>query len=456
MKSEIENKTPFLTAQYRNTISFLLLSFYCGLGIIPDLSINYFLKDNLHVQPSLMTLILAINKIPWTLNLLYATLIDFFPICGFSRKIYILLCGFINCSVWLFLTFFKKDNLYVTIITIFLSSVTNSFCSVLGQSIILELLSNSNNLNSKNNLHSYNIMINDIGILIASFLQGYLVQYFKIKTVFFITSFLPILVIISGLFLTENFQKNSSIISFDDPNISISEYFLQKKIIIPLIVVFIVFSSPNFYETFFYFSVDILKFSPTDFGFIAVCKTISSLFLIFLYNSIPNIETYNKCLIILGRILYLIFSELHYFIYRRMNLKYGISDFYSMLIVTSFQYAIGQCLKIPVLNIGTLLSHKSFGEFVYTTYVFVMNLGFTFSSFYGCVLTIYFNIKRYDYWYLGSLINNCLIFGFIFLIPLILTPSYYLTPIKKKKKIDETENLFQQELKEFVTDENMY
>ena len=71
-------------------------------------------------------------------------------------------------------------------------------------------------------------------------------------------------------------------------------------------------------------------------------------------------------------------------------------------------------LKIPVLNIGTLLSHKSFGEFVYTTYVFVMNLGFTFSSFYGCVLTIYFNIKRYDYWYLGSLINNCLIFGFIF------------------------------------------
>ena len=63
MKSEIENKTPFLTAQYRNTISFLLLSFYCGLGIIPDLSINYFLKDNLHVQPSLITLILAINKI---------------------------------------------------------------------------------------------------------------------------------------------------------------------------------------------------------------------------------------------------------------------------------------------------------------------------------------------------------------------------------------------------------
>ena len=53
-----------------------------------------------------------------------------------------------------------------------------------------------------------------------------------------------------------------------------------------------------------------------------------------------------------------------------------------MLIITSIQYAIGQCLKIPVLNIATLVSHKNFGEMVYTTFVFIMNLGFTFSCVY--------------------------------------------------------------------------
>ena len=213
MKNEEQNYTPLITNENRNIISFLLLSFYCGLSNITDLSKNYYLKENLHIEPSTMTLILALNKIPWTLNLLYALLIDSFQICSYSRKIYILLSGFINCSVWFFLSFSKKDNLYIAILCFFISEVTNSFCSVLGQSIILELLSNTT---SHINLHSYNIMINDIGFLIASYCQGLLVYYFPVKTVFFITSFLPIIVIISGIFLTENFKNYSSILSFED------------------------------------------------------------------------------------------------------------------------------------------------------------------------------------------------------------------------------------------------
>ena len=244
MKSEDEKKTPLITNEQRNTISFLLLSFYCGIAEISNLSKHYYLKDNLGVEPSTMTLILAINKIPWTLNFFYACLIDFFPICTFSRKIYILLCGIINCSVWLFLSFSKEDNLYITILCFFFSEVTNSFCSVLGQSIILELFSN---INYNSHLHSYNIMINDIGILIACYFQGLLVYYFPVKTVFFITSFLPILVIISGLLVTENSKKYSSIISFDDPNITVSQYMFRKKIIIPLLfLVHLIFMKLSF------------------------------------------------------------------------------------------------------------------------------------------------------------------------------------------------------------------
>ena len=450
MKNEEENYTPLITNENRNIISFLLLSFYCGLSNITDLSKNYYLKENLHIEPSTMTLILALNKIPWTLNLLYALLIDSFQICSYSRKIYILLSGFINCSVWFFLSFSKKDNLYIAILCFFISEVSNSFCSVLGQSIILELLSNTT---SHINLHSYNIMINDIGFLTASYCQGLLVYYFPVKTVFFITSFLPIIIIISGIFLTENFKNYSSILSFEDPNITVNQYMFRKKILIPLIIVFIVFSSPNFYETFFYFSVDVLKFTPNDFGLIAVCKIITSLTIISLYNSISNVQKYSKWIIVFGSVLYLIFSKLHYYLYKRYNLKYGINDFYSMLIITSIQYAIGQCLKIPVLNIATLLSHKSFGEMVYTIFVFFMNLGFTFSSVYCSGLTLYFGIKQNNYLFLGDMINTCIIFGFIFLIPLILTPSIYFNPIKKKKKPKQEENIYQNELKEFVSEE---
>ncbi len=449
-----QNKNSLTREERRNTISFLLLSFYCGLGNISDLSITYYLKEYLKIEPSEMTLILTLNKIPWSFNIFFSSLIDFIPYYGFSKKIYILLCGFINSFVWLILSFIQKDNLSITILCIFLSSFTNSFCSVLGQSIILELISDKKKLSSKT-LHSYNIIVNDIGILISSFLQGFLVQYLKIKTVFFITSFLPIFVILSGLFLIENSSKdNISFISNDEHNnITFNQYIFQKKILIPLIILFIVFSSPNFYETFFYFSVDVLKFTPNDFGLIAVCKIITSLTIISLYNSISNVQKYSKWIIVFGRVLYLIFSKLHYYVYKRYNLKYGINDFYSMLIITSIQYAIGQCLKIPVLNIATLLSHKSFGEMVYTIFVFFMNLGFTFSSVYCSGLTLYFGIKQNNYLFLGDMINTCIIFGFIFLIPLIFTPSIYFNPIKKKKKPKQEENIYQNELKEFVSEE---
>ncbi len=444
-----QNKNSLTREERRNTISFLLLSFYCGLGNISDLSITYYLKEYLKIEPSEMTLILTLNKIPWSFNIFFSSLIDFIPYYGFSKKIYILLCGFINSFVWLILSFIQKDNLSITILCIFLSSFTNSFCSVLGQSIILELISDKKKLSSKT-LHSYNIIVNDIGILISSFLQGFLVQYLKIKTVFFITSFLPIFVILSGLFLIENSSKdNISFISNDENNnITINQYIFQKKILIPLIILFIVFSSPNFYETFFYFSVDVLKFTPSDFGIIAIGKTTTNLLIIYLYNSIPNVEKYTKSIIIFGRLLYLFFAELFYLVYTRVNLQYQINDFYSVLIITSFQYAIGQCLKIPVLHIGTLLSRKKFGETIYTIFVFIMNLGFTVSSFFSSGLTIYFGIKKNDYWYLGSMIDYCLFYGIIFLIPLIFIPSNYLNPTKKNK--ENIENEKEEELIEVV------
>ena len=421
-----QNKNSLTTEERRNTISFLLLSFYCGLGNISDLSIIYYLKEDLKIEPSEMTLILTLNRIPWSFNIFFSSLIDFIPCNGFSKKSYILLCGFINSFVWLILSFIKKDNLIITILCIFLSSFTNSFCSVLGHSIILELISDKKKLKSQT-LHSY--------------IQCFLVQYFKIKTVFFITSFLPIFVIISGLFLIENSSRNdiSCISDNENDNITFIQFIFQKKILIPLIIVFIVFISPNFYETFFYFSVDVLNFSPSDFGIIAIGKTITNLFLIYIYNLIPNVEKYTKSIIIFGRFLYLFFSEIFYFVYRRINLQYGINDFYSVLIISSFQYAIGQCLKIPVLHIGTLLSNKHFGKRIFTIFVFIMNLGFTVSSFFSSGLTIYFGIKRNDYWYLGSMIDYCLFYGIIFLIPLIFIPSNYLNPTKTNKNNKENE-----------------
>ena len=73
---------------YRNITSFLLLTLFLGLDFIPELAINYLFKDELKVQPSQLTRLLTISKIPWLTNPLFGMITDFYPIFGYKRKFY--------------------------------------------------------------------------------------------------------------------------------------------------------------------------------------------------------------------------------------------------------------------------------------------------------------------------------------------------------------------------------
>ena len=123
---------------YRNVTSFLLLTLFLGLALIPELAINYFFKDELKVQPSKLTRLLTISRFPWVINPIFGMITDFYPIFGYKKKIYILFCGLIFCSVWLILGLLKINSL-LTVICFFISNVTCCFSTVLSQAIMIEI-----------------------------------------------------------------------------------------------------------------------------------------------------------------------------------------------------------------------------------------------------------------------------------------------------------------------------
>ncbi len=273
---------------YRNVSSFLILTLFLGLALIPELSISYLFKDELKVEPSQLTRLLTIAKITWLINPLFGIITDFYPIFGYKRKYYLLFCGIIFCVVWLILGFLKINS-FLTVICLFISNLTCCFSTVLSQATMIEIGSKMDKnedeeikeeKNQTNILITYNTIIFNIGMLISSYLKGELIQIFNIRIVFIITSCLGLLPIISAIILKEirydkknnvkdsNSFTSSFLSTSTDEDDSLIGYICQKKVLIPLILFLIVTTIPGTYDPFFYYETDYLKFKPVDFSII--------------------------------------------------------------------------------------------------------------------------------------------------------------------------------------------
>lgn len=249
LKSAIER-------QRYNTYSYYLISFYAGLCSITELAVAFYFKDILKIEPAELTRLMAIVVIPWSLKPFLGLLTDFVPILGYKRKYYILLCGLVPCICWILMAL-TSPSIISTFFLLLLINVCNSFSSVLGEAIVVELSkeksiilkseenynlipnenqqndnrsqrslvnrnNNNNNIGNTENENNNNNSIGKddqkekakdyvslwmifkyVGVLFASFMKGSLVETIGIKGVFIIGIFIPTLVIIAGIILKD-------------------------------------------------------------------------------------------------------------------------------------------------------------------------------------------------------------------------------------------------------------
>ena len=84
-------------------------------------------------------------------------------------------------------------------------NICSGFINVIGEAIIVEI-SNSQKLSSTKsaakNLSSY-LSITGLSMLISSYLGGFLLEFLEIKTMFLLSSILPMTTIIAGLLIKE-------------------------------------------------------------------------------------------------------------------------------------------------------------------------------------------------------------------------------------------------------------
>ena len=446
---------------YRNVTSFLLLTLFLGLALIPELAINYFFKDELKVQPSKLTRLLTISRFPWVINPIFGMITDFYPIFGYKKKIYILFCGLIFCSVWLILGLLKINSL-LTVICFFISNVTCCFSTVLSQAIMIEIggkmdeqeeEENREKKKQTNKLITYNAIISNIGILIGSYLKGELIQLFNIRIVFIITSCLGLLPLISAIILKEfndDNDENSSILNTsvksNENEQTLIDYMFQKKIIVPFIIFLIVTTIPITFDTYFYYEIHYLNFKPVDFSKINVIYQVVTLIVIYLYDKLDCNTT--KCSFFFIKFISTGSGFFFYLIYNEYYEKFNLNPFYIILFVTIIQFCLNQIFNIMIYKLSAKLTIKKFEETVFSTLTTTINVGYILGLLYSSILTDVTGITRKDFSNFGKfiIITNILsVFPTIFIL---ITPSSYFEPkiIKEITKNEENKKEFEKKI----------
>ncbi|KAF1775693.1 Major facilitator superfamily domain [Phytophthora cactorum] len=72
-----------------------------GFSSFTALAVNYFFKDNLGLQPTESQLLQMIVKVPWRVKPIYGILSDSLPLFGYHRKSYMMLCSVLQTAATL-------------------------------------------------------------------------------------------------------------------------------------------------------------------------------------------------------------------------------------------------------------------------------------------------------------------------------------------------------------------
>lgn len=473
-----------VAAKKINKYAYILIAFHQGLSYISQLAVQYFFKDELKVEPHKLSQINSIIHLPWAIKPILGLTTDFLPIFGYRRKIYVILCGILNLLCWLYMAFYI-NTAAMACTMIFFVNLTLSFCSVLGEAIVVELsqLETEDKDSKAKDLVSLFFLSRTIGELLSAYLKGLFVDIMPLRTIFLIGSTIPTLLIISGLMLIEkrvgvneiegkklthnnsadedeekckltdeNLSKNNdygSIMNLENqanqensshpqpPEKSLFKEFFtflcQKYILLPLMFIIIFKATPSYYDPFFYFISNELKINATSLGKISFCSTIAILIAIMIYKAYLKNCNF-KTMIVIGTVISFLISLACYLLVLRVNLQLGIPDFWLLLFTNSFLSMVGEFVLLPILSLACVLCPKKLEGTVYSVFMSSLNLGGILSHLNGGILTSVLNISSKDYSNLHWLILISKISSLLPLPMLYCIDDKYFHPEKKENE----------------------
>ncbi|PNT33940.1 hypothetical protein POPTR_006G266000v4 [Populus trichocarpa] len=384
-------------------------------GALNRVGTDYYMKDVQKVQPSESQIYQGIISIPWLVKPLWGLVTDFLPIFGYRRRPYLIFAGLLGTFSTLLLSFHENLHIVFALLSMTAGSTGAAIADVTIDACVVQ---NSNIRPSlAADMQSLCALSSSIGALMGFSLSGIFVHLIGPKGVFGLLSIPYGLVFLVGILLDEPFMPDFSYRQVNQKLLDASKAMWRTlkfpDVWRPCVYMYLSLAlSINIHEGLFYWytdSKDGPSFSQENVGFIFSIGSIGSLLGALLYQNVLKDHPFRN-LLFWTQLLFGLSGMLDLMLVLRLNLKFGIPDYFFIVIDESVSQMITRLKWMPLLVLSSKLCPPGIEGTFFALLMSIDNIGVLSSQWGGGVILHLLNVTRtrFDNLWLAILIRNIL------------------------------------------------
>ncbi|GER29771.1 major facilitator superfamily protein [Striga asiatica] len=398
-----------------DTIAVAMVYFVQGVLGLSRLAVNFYLKDELHLDPAETAIISGVSSLPWLVKPLYGFISDSFPLCGYRRRSYLVLSGLLGAFSWSLMATIV-DSKYGVAFCILLGSLSVAFSDVVVDSMVVERARGESQTVS-GSLQSLCWGSSAFGGIVSSYFSGSLVGAYGVRFVFGLTALLPLITSAVAVLVKEQPLHGSArglILSDSTACLGSSKNSLlqlwdavkQPNVFLPTLFIFLWQATPQSDSAMFYFITNKLGFTPEFLGRVKLVTSIASLVGVGFYNGFLKGVRLRKIFLVttvIGSVL----GMTQVFLVTGLNRKFGISDEWFAIGDSLILTVLGQVSFMPVLVLAAKLCPEGMEATLFATLMSISNGGSVLGGLIGAGLTRLFGVTKDKFDSLTFLIILC-------------------------------------------------
>ncbi|KAK9182627.1 hypothetical protein WN944_025772 [Citrus x changshan-huyou] len=393
-----------------------MVYFVQGVLGLARLAVNFYLKDDLHLDPAETAVISGFSSLPWLIKPLYGFISDSLPLFGYRRRSYLVLSGLLGALSWSLMATIVESK-YSAALSILLGSLSVAFSDVVVDSMVVER-ARGESQSVSGSLQSLCWGSSAFGGIVSSYFSGSMVDAYGVRFVFGATALLPL--ITSGVAVLVKEQQvlgpsRRQNLPLGDPSFFESskqnmfqlwEAVKQPNVFLPTLFVFLWQATPHSDSAMFYFTTNELGFTPEFLGRVKFVTSVASLLGVGLYNGFLKNVPLRK-IFLANTIFGTALGMTQVFLVTGLNRKFGISDEWFAIGDSLILTVLSQASFMPVLVLAARLCPEGMEATLFATLMSISNGGSVLGGLLGAGLTQLFGVTKDSFDNLATLIILC-------------------------------------------------
>lgn len=384
LKSFVKNSLLFGQEPSPELFAILLVYFVQGILGLSQLAVSFFLKDELGLGPTEVSVLVGFTTLPWVIKPLYGFLSDGVPIAGYRRRSYLCGSGLMGSLSWLYLATVAHTPLQATL-AIGGSSLAIAISDVIVDSVVVQRIQATTQATA-GKLQSLCWSATALGGLLTAYLSGILLEHWSQRTIFAITAAFPILVAIAALMIQEpKIVRPICLSASKEQFLRLKSALSTQAIWLPVAFVFLWQATPSSNSAFFFFSTNDLGFNPEFLGRIRWVTSLASLLGIWIFQRFLK-DVALRTIFLWSTLLSSSLGMTTLLLVTHANRQLGIGDRWFSLGDSLILTVMGQIAFMPILVLAARLCPKGIEATMFAVLMSLYNLAGVVSQGGGALL----------------------------------------------------------------------